>query len=165
MTPIFKAGICGFIIALVIIFFSPVNTYFLPYLVAPLIAIYAFGLKDAKDGMLVAFAIYIFTEWILGSLNLVGLLISNETISFTADVPIVVNQILTTLFVLLAGLAGSELASKRRAATTFAPTPVPVPPLPSVPVATSDEKKFCRYCGVENKIDAVFCEKCGKKIG
>jgi ribosomal protein L40E len=26
------------------------------------------------------------------------------------------------------------------------------------------EKKFCRYCGTENKKDAVFCEKCGKKI-
>lgn len=24
---------------------------------------------------------------------------------------------------------------------------------------------FCRYCGAENKADAVFCEKCGKKIG
>jgi len=25
-------------------------------------------------------------------------------------------------------------------------------------------KFFCRYCGAENKGDAVFCEKCGKKI-
>jgi len=23
---------------------------------------------------------------------------------------------------------------------------------------------FCRYCGAENKSDAVFCERCGKKI-
>lgn len=30
------------------------------------------------------------------------------------------------------------------------------------PVST--EKKFCRYCGTENKVDAVFCEKCGKRI-
>jgi ribosomal protein L40E len=28
----------------------------------------------------------------------------------------------------------------------------------------SMEKKFCRYCGTENNKDAVFCEKCGKKI-
>ena len=40
-----------------------------------------------------------------------------------------------------------------------APTP---PPAPSVPV--SAEKKYCRYCGTENSTDAVFCEKCGKKI-
>lgn len=25
-------------------------------------------------------------------------------------------------------------------------------------------KFFCRYCGGENKSDAVFCEKCGKKL-
>lgn len=31
-------------------------------------------------------------------------------------------------------------------------------------VSVSTEKKFCRYCGTENKSDAVFCEKCGKKI-
>lgn len=24
--------------------------------------------------------------------------------------------------------------------------------------------KYCRYCGTENKNDAHFCEKCGKKI-
>jgi ribosomal protein L40E len=23
---------------------------------------------------------------------------------------------------------------------------------------------FCRYCGAENKADAIFCDKCGKKI-
>ncbi len=54
------------------------------------------------------------------------------------------------------------------------PTPiVPAPPTPSVlpvppspePVATTEGKRFCRYCGAENKTDAVFCEKCGKKIG
>lgn len=33
------------------------------------------------------------------------------------------------------------------------------------PIAKSDVEKFCRYCGAENKTDADFCEKCGKKIG
>jgi hypothetical protein len=37
------------------------------------------------------------------------------------------------------------------------------PPLPSI--VTPEEKKFCRYCGAEQKSDAVFCEACGKKIG
>lgn len=45
---------------------------------------------------------------------------------------------------------------------TPAPAPVPVPPPPE-PVATTEGKKFCRYCGAENKSDAVFCEKCGNK--
>jgi len=34
-------------------------------------------------------------------------------------------------------------------------------PPPQVP---QQEKLFCRYCGVENEGDAVFCMKCGKKI-
>jgi hypothetical protein len=25
-------------------------------------------------------------------------------------------------------------------------------------------KRYCRYCGAENKNDAYFCEKCGKMI-
>jgi len=37
-------------------------------------------------------------------------------------------------------------------------------PHPSVPVTTTEEKKYCRYCGAKNKTDADFCEKCGKKI-
>jgi hypothetical protein len=27
-----------------------------------------------------------------------------------------------------------------------------------------DDKFYCRYCGRENEADAVFCEKCGKKL-
>jgi hypothetical protein len=37
-----------------------------------------------------------------------------------------------------------------------------VSPQPSI--TTLAEKKYCRFCGTENKKDAVFCEKCGKKI-
>lgn len=53
------------------------------------------------------------------------------------------------------------------------PTKMPIPPTPSTlsvppppePAVMSEEKKFCRYCGEENKTDAIFCERCGKKIG
>lgn len=42
-----------------------------------------------------------------------------------------------------------------------APPPAPSPPqAPTVPL----EKIYCRYCGTENKSDAIFCKKCGKKI-
>jgi len=27
-----------------------------------------------------------------------------------------------------------------------------------------EQEFFCRYCGAQNKTDAVFCESCGKKI-
>lgn len=41
--------------------------------------------------------------------------------------------------------------------TVFPPQP---PPLVTAPI----EKKYCRYCGAENRHDAVFCEKCAKKL-
>jgi len=44
----------------------------------------------------------------------------------------------------------------------ISPTRPPVPP-PEVQIA-KEEKRFCRYCGTENKTDADFCEKCGKRI-
>lgn len=31
-------------------------------------------------------------------------------------------------------------------------------------VEEGESKFFCRYCGAQNKSDAVFCEKCGKKL-
>jgi hypothetical protein len=34
----------------------------------------------------------------------------------------------------------------------------------SAPSPETEEKRFCRYCGAENKTDALFCEKCGKNI-
>ncbi len=44
------------------------------------------------------------------------------------------------------------------------PSPAATPPQPTGPAPVSVEKVYCRYCGTENKTDAVFCVKCGKKI-
>jgi hypothetical protein len=44
------------------------------------------------------------------------------------------------------------------------PSSTPTSP-PPIPMAIFGEKKFCRYCGAENAMDAVFCEKCGKRTG
>jgi len=32
------------------------------------------------------------------------------------------------------------------------------------PIVSAETKFYCRHCGAENKIDAEFCEKCGKNI-
>ena len=164
MDSVTKAGISGIIIALIIYFVSPVDIYFLPYLVALVIVIYVFGVTETKDGLLVALSIYIFTEWILGTMGVLALYFTQETLSYTIDLGMVMSQIMTILFVLLGGLIGTVLAKTRQRTKTALPSvPVPVPP-PSVSGAIL-EKIFCRYCGGENATDAVFCEKCGKKIG
>ena len=52
----------------------------------------------------------------------------------------------------------------------FIPSPPP-PPFVFPPIISATkvkdaqkEKKFCRFCGAENKTDATFCEKCGSRI-
>jgi len=35
---------------------------------------------------------------------------------------------------------------------------------PSVTKPKAEGKFFCRYCGKENKPDALYCEACGKKF-
>jgi uncharacterized membrane protein len=42
-------------------------------------------------------------------------------------------------------------------------TPTKLPPTEPF-ISFSEEKKFCQFCGAENKDDAAFCWKCGKKI-
>jgi len=45
------------------------------------------------------------------------------------------------------------------------PAPIPKPRGRRARVSEEGERKFfCRYCGAENKSDAVFCERCGKKL-
>jgi hypothetical protein len=35
---------------------------------------------------------------------------------------------------------------------------------PKIEGKTTEEKKYCRYCGTKINIDETFCWKCGKKI-
>jgi len=42
-------------------------------------------------------------------------------------------------------------------------TPTQLPVTKPV-ISVAEEKKYCQYCGAENKIDATFCQKCGRKI-
>ncbi len=45
------------------------------------------------------------------------------------------------------------------------PTQPPAPAPPSAPaISTTEEKRFCQYCGAPIQSDAAFCPKCGKKI-
>lgn len=130
MDEITKAGIAGFVIAVVIDIFSPLDLLFVPPFVASIIAIYFFELKTVKHAVLVAFIIYIFPDWMWGSIGVVALLISGVSITYTVDIWLTLNQVLAPITALLAGLVGAELAERKRRATTLPrlPSTIPVPP-------------------------------------
>jgi hypothetical protein len=44
--------------------------------------------------------------------------------------------------------------------TTTQAYPSIIPP----PTPAAAEKKYCRFCGSENKSDASYCSKCGKRL-
>ena len=71
------------------------------------------------------------------------------------------------------GYVAAEYVNKRMPPPTpaVAPeplrTPAPLPPAPTpapTPVPTTPPKIHCVYCGAENPTDAIFCQKCGKKM-
>lgn len=89
---------------------------------------------------------------------------SGEKIFETAGLLLLIGAILTIIIVglvllLVAWILATVGFFSIKTPTTQLPTAAP-PPAPTVSV----EKKFCRYCGAENITDAIFCEKCGKKL-
>jgi len=52
-----------------------------------------------------------------------------------------------------------KVASLPKAPTTS--PPAAAPPQARTPPA---EKKYCQYCGTENRSDALFCKKCGTRL-
>jgi hypothetical protein len=60
------------------------------------------------------------------------------------------------------------LASHAPGQVTVQPAVMAIPPQGTVPPAQTnpaETKKFCSYCGASINKDAVFCEKCGAKLG
>jgi len=89
---------------------------------------------------------------------------SEEKMFDTAGLLLLIGAILT---IILIGALVSLVAWILVAVGFFAikTLPAPLPPLapPQAPTAPT-EKIYCQYCGTQNKSDAVFCKKCGKKI-
>lgn len=54
------------------------------------------------------------------------------------------------------------VAHERKAGPVLSVSSTPHTPIPD---DTRNLRRFCRYCGGENRNDAIFCEKCGKRIG
>lgn len=126
-----KAGVVGFILAVVVNLFSPVYLDFVPSFVAAILVIFIFGVDKFKEGLVAAFMTYIFTNGILGTLFLAILYYVNEPYpAFTVDVYSVVSPILSAVTAVIAAYVGVWLAKMKKPQQTTLPIvqPPPQPP-------------------------------------
>jgi len=125
-----RAGVSGFIIAVVINLFSPVYLAFIPSFFAAIFSIYIFRLGALKDGLVAAFMTYIFNDGIFGTIGLATLYAANIPYELTVDISIVLTPIVSSITALIAGYVGVWLAQKMKPTRELQP-PLP-PPLPPV---------------------------------
>ncbi|MGA3191364.1 MAG: hypothetical protein ABSD73_02495 [Candidatus Bathyarchaeia archaeon] len=124
MDPTVKAGISGFLLAIVINLFSPVFLYFVPSLLAAILAVYFFRLGTLKDGLVAAFMVYIFNDGILGTVSLASFYAENKPYpSFNVDVWTMFSPLVSAVTAVIAAYVGVWLTQVRK----------PPPGLPSAP--------------------------------
>ena len=126
-----KAGVYGFLLAVVINLFSPIYLDFIPSFLVAILAIYIFRLGALKDGLVAAFMTYIFTDGILGTITLATSYFANQPYGpFNIDVWTMFSPIVSAVTAVIAGYIGVWLAQKRKPAQEL---PAPIPPqLPPV---------------------------------
>jgi uncharacterized membrane protein len=126
-----KAGVYGFLLAVVINLFSPIYLDFIPSFLVAILVIYIFRLGTLKDGLVAAFMTYIFTDGILGTIVLATSYFANEPYpSFNVDIWIMLSPVVQAVTAVIAGYIGVRLAQKRKPAREL---PAPIPPqLPPV---------------------------------
>ena len=120
-----KAGVSGFLLAVVINLFSPIYLDFVPSFLVAILAIYIFRLGTLKDGLVAAFMTYIFTDGILGTIVLATSYFANQPYGpFNIDVWTMFSPIVSAVTAVIAGYIGVRLAQKRK------PAPEPPPTIP-----------------------------------
>ena len=126
-----KAGVYGFLLAVVINLFSPIYLDFVPSFLVAILAIYIFRLGTLKDGLVAAFMTYILSDGILGTISLAMLYLANEPYpSFNVDVWTMFSPIVSAVTAVIAGYIGVRLAQKRKPARELPLSPPPqLPPV------------------------------------
>lgn len=124
MDPAIKAGISGFLLAIIINVFSPVFLYFVPSFLAAVLAVYIYRLGTLKDGLVAAFMTHIFNDGILGTVSLASFYAENKPYpSFTVDVWTMLTPLVSAVTAVIAAYVGVWLTKIRK----------PPPGLPSAP--------------------------------
>jgi len=127
-----QAGVSGFLLAIIINLFSPVNLYFIPSFLAAIIIIYIYRLGAVKDGLVASFMTYIFNDGILTTISLAALYLMKEPFpTINIDIWLVLSPIVTPISALIAGYIGVRLAQRAPKPARELPPSLP-PPLPPV---------------------------------
>jgi hypothetical protein len=106
-----KAGVSGFLLAIVINVLSPVYLDLIPSFLAAIVAIYVFRLGTLKDGLVAAFMTYIFNDGILGTITLATLYFTNESYpSFNIDVWTMLSPAVSAVTAVIAAYVGVRVA-------------------------------------------------------
>jgi pheromone shutdown protein TraB len=115
MDPSIKAGVSGFLLAIVINLLSPVYLDLVPSFLVAILVIYIFRLGTLKDGLVAAFMTYIFTDGILSTIALAMSYFANELYpSFNVDIWTMLSPMVSAATAVIAGYIGIQLAQKRR---------------------------------------------------
>jgi len=124
-----RAGISGFLVALIINLFSPVYLYFVPSLLVAILAIYLYRLGSLKDGLVTAFMIYIFNDGILSTLTLAAFYAEKKPYpSVSIDVWTMFYPLVSAVTAVIAAYVGVWLTKARKT-----PPGLPSPTTPSLP--------------------------------
>jgi len=143
-----RAGISGFLVALVINLFSPVFLYFVPSFLVALLAVYFYRLGTLKDGLVAAFMIYIFTDGILDTIGLAYYYAENKVYpSFNVDVWTMLYPLVSAVTAVIAAYVGVWLTRIRKTPPGLPPATSPqLPPL----WACSAEKQLAKRSILES---------------
>ena len=101
----------------------------------------------------------------------VSLVVTAYGITTRYPTTVVAGIVLLSIWLLLVGIVWAYMRHERsRLKDLFSSKPELAPATPiqqpkSQQPQVESKKMFCRYCGAENEYDAVFCQKCGRKIG
>lgn len=126
-----KAGIYGFILAVVINLFSPTNLDFVPFFVAALIVIFVFSVDTLKEGLVASLMTYFFSYMTLQTVVAAIYYYSNEPYpAFTFDVYSVLSPVVLAVTAVIAAYVGVWLAKKRKPQQQ---TTLPIIQPPSLP--------------------------------
>lgn len=119
-----SAGIFGFSLAIIINLFSLslIYLYFVPSFLAAIIAIYAFRLETLRDGLVVAFMTYIFSDAILNTFIGATYYFANEQYpAFNFDVFTMLYPIISAVSAVVAAYLGMLFAQARKPAQELPP--------------------------------------------